>query len=399
MKINNNLLVATTSVALILTSCGGGGSLPKGDNQFAVRTVSTSSTTLQSTYPAIIRGIQDVDVHPKVTGFITKVCVHEGQSVSKGQVLFTIDSETYAAAVRQAQAAVNTAKSQLKTSKLTYENNKKLFDKNIIGQFELSSSENAYATAQAAVMQAEASLASARETLSWCQVTSPATGVVGSLPFKVGTLVSAQNTLTTVSDINKVEVFFSMSERDILALTKSAGSAKELLSAMPEVQLQLVDGSIYNHSGKVVKKSGVIDASTGSQSLIAHFDNPEHLLMSGAAGQIISPTSDANAVIIPQEATSEVQNKKFVYLVGKDNKVKYHEITVNPQDDGKNYIVTSGLKPGDRYVSKGITSLSDGMEIQPITEEQYQKKISDAAKLGENQSSASGFAGVMSGKK
>ena len=149
----------------------------------------------------------------------------------------------------------------------------------------------------------------------------------------------------------------------------------------------------------MVKASGVIDAATGSVSLIAQFPNPKNELRSGGAGQIVVPVTASNVVIIPQEATSEVQNKKFVYLVGKDNKVKYTEIKVNPQDDGNTYIVTEGLKPGDRYVSKGITSLTDGMEIKPITEEQYNKKIDDAAKLGEKQGSASDFADVMSGKK
>ena len=395
MKIKKSLLVAATVSAAFLASCGGGGSLPKGDNEFAVRTVSTSAASLQATYPATIKGIQDVEVRPKVSGFITKVLVHEGETVRAGQVLFTIDSETYAAAVRQAQAAVNTAKSQLSTSKLTYENNKRLFEKKIIGQFELSSAENSYATAQATLAQAEASLASAKETLSWCSVKSPSAGVVGSLPYKVGALVSASNSLTTVSDISTMEVFFSMSEREILALTRTSGSAQAAIAAIPDVKLQLTDGSIYNHPGKVVKMSGVIDAATGSLSLIAHFANPERLLKSGGAGQIVIPSEEANAVIIPQEATSEVQNKIFVYVVGKDNKVKYTEITVNPQNDGKNYIVTSGLKPGDCYVSKGITSLNDGMEIKPITEEQYLKKIDDAAKLGEKQGSASGFVDVM----
>lgn len=395
MKIKKSLLVAATVSAAFLASCGGGGSLPKGDNEFAVRTVSTSAASLQATYPATIKGIQDVEVRPKVSGFITKVLVHEGQTVKAGQTLFTIDSETYAAAVRQAGAAVNTAKSQLNTAKLTYQNNKRLFDAKIIGEYELSTAANSYATAKAQVAQAEASLASARESLSWCAVKSPASGVVGSLPYKVGALVSASNSLTTVSDISTMEVFFSMSEREILKLTRTSGSAQAAIAAIPAVKLQLTDGSIYNHPGKVVKMSGVIDAATGSLSLIAHFSNPERLLKSGGAGQIVIPSEDANAVIIPQEATSEVQNKIFVYLVGKDNKVKYTEITVNPQNDGKNYIVTSGLKPGDRFVSKGITSLTDGMEIKPITEEQYLKKIDDAAKLGEKQGSASGFVDVM----
>lgn len=401
MKTTKILMIA--ALGTVLASCGGksGGKPNFADNEYAVRTVSTQGTELQTTYPATIKGVQDVQIRPKVSGFLTKVCVHEGQSVSAGQLLFVIDNETYAAQVRQAAAAVNTAKAQLNTAKLTYQNNKKLYDSKIIGEYELSTSANSLSTAQAAVAQAEASLASAKEMLNYCYVQSPAAGVVGSLPFKVGALVSSSSAepLTTVSDINTMEVYFSVTEKDMLTMTKGEGGVNAAINAYPEVQLRLADGTLYDHPGKVVKASGVIDAATGSISMIARFDNPRKQLRSGGSGQIVVPTTSTGAIIIPQEATSEVQNKKFVYLVGKDNKVQYHEITVNPQDDGKNYIVTSGLQPGDRYVSKGITSLSDGKEIKPITEEQYLKKISDAAKLGEKQGSASGFAGVMSGKK
>lgn len=401
MKTTKILMIA--ALGTVLASCGGksGGKPNFADNEYAVRTVATQGTELQTTYPATIKGVQDVQIRPKVSGFLTKVCVHEGQSVGAGQLLFVIDNETYQAQVRQAKAAVNTAKSQLATSKLTYENSKQLFANKVIGEYELSTSANSYHTAQAALAQAEASLASAEEMLSYCYVKSPAAGVVGSLPFKVGALVSSSSAepLTTVSDINTMEVYFSVTEKDMLSMTKGEGGVNAAINAYPEVQLRLADGTLYDHPGKVVKASGVIDAATGSISMIARFDNPRKQLRSGGSGQIVVPTTSTGAIIIPQEATSEVQNKKFVYLVGKDNKVQYHEITVNPQDDGKNYIVTSGLQPGDRYVSKGITSLSDGMEIKPITEEQYLKKISDAAKLGENQGSASGFAGVMSGKK
>ena len=401
MKTTKILMIA--ALGTVLASCGGksGGKPNFADNEYAVRTVATQGTELQTTYPATIKGVQDVQIRPKVSGFLTKVCVHEGQSVSAGQLLFVIDNETYQAQVRQAKAAVNTAKAQLNTAKLTYQNNKKLYDSKIIGEYELSTSANSLSTAQAAVAQAEASLASAKEMLNYCYVKSPAAGVVGSLPFKVGALVSSSSAepLTTVSDINTMEVYFSVTEKDMLTMTKGEGGVNAAINAYPEVQLRLADGTLYDHPGKVVKASGVIDAATGSISMIARFDNPRKQLRSGGSGQIVVPTTSTGAIIIPQEATSEVQNKKFVYLVGKDNKVQYHEITVNPQDDGKNYIVTSGLQPGDRYVSKGITSLSDGKEIKPITEEQYLKKISDAAKLGENQGSASGFAGVMSGKK
>lgn len=401
MKMKNVFLMAALGAALV--SCGGksGGKPNFADNEYAVRTVSTQGTELQTTYPATIKGIQDVQIRPKVSGFITKVCVHEGQTVSAGQLLFIIDNETYQAQVRQAQAAVNTAKAQLATSKLTYENSKALFENKVIGQYELQTSENSYSTAQAALAQAEASLASAKEALSFCYVKSPAAGVVGSLPYKVGALVSASSAdpLTTVSDISTMEVYFSATEKEMLAMSKDNGGMAGAIGAFPPVKLQLVDGTIYDKPGKVVKASGVIDAATGSVSLIAQFPNPDKALRSGGAGSIIVPRTDGNAILIPQEATSEVQNKIFVYLLGKDNKVKYTEIKVDPQNDGKYYIVREGLKAGDRYVSKGITSLTDGMEIVPITEEQYQKKIDDAAKLGESQGSASDFADVMSGKK
>lgn len=394
MKIKSILLVV--SVAAFIISCSGGSGAPGfGDNEFAVRTIGSQSAATQITYPATIRGIQDVEVRPKVSGFITKVYVHEGQTVSAGQVMFTIDSETYQAAVRQAQAALNTARAQANTAKLTYENNQSLYEQKIIGEYELSTAKNSYATAQASVSQAQAALASACETLSWCTVKSPAAGVVGSLPYKVGTLVSASNALTTVSNISSMEVFFSMSEGEILQMTRNSGSSAAAINAMPAVKLQLADGTVYSHPGKVVKISGVIDATTGAYSVIAHFANPEKLLKSGGAGQIIVPNVRSSAVVIPQEATSEVQDKVFVYLVGKDNKVKYTEIKVNPQNDGKNYIVTSGLGVGDRIVTKGITKLSDGMEIKPITEEQYLKKIEEAEKLGQAQANAGDFVKAM----
>ena len=396
-------IILMAAIATVIASCGSksGGKPNFADNEYAVRTVTTEGTELQTTYPATIKGIQDVQIRPKVSGFITKVCVQEGQSVSAGQLLFVIDNETYQAQLRQAKAAVNTSQAQLATAKLTYENAKKLHEANVIGQYELQTAENSYNTVQAQLAQAKAGLASAEEMLSYCYVKSPASGVVGSLPFKVGALVSASSAepLTTVTDINTIEVYFSVTEKDMLTMTKNDGGVGAALAAFPAVKLQLADGSLYSEPGKVVKASGVIDAATGSVSLIARFANPRHELRSGGAGQIVIPNVSSNAIIIPQTATSEVQNKKFVYIVGKDNKVKYSEIKVNPQDDGINYIVTDGLKPGDRYVSKGITSLTDGMEIRPITEAQYQKKIDDAAKLGEGQNSASAVIDALSSKK
>jgi membrane fusion protein (multidrug efflux system) len=371
-----------------------------GDNEFPVQSVQTKDASMQTTYPATIKGVQDVEIRPKTSGFITRVCVKEGQTVGVGQLLFVIDNETYQAAVRQAQASVNTATAQCNTAKLTYENNQKLFEQNVIGQYELESAKNAYASAQAQLSLAKATLASAKEQLSFCFVKSPAAGVIASLPYKVGAMVSANSApaLTTVSNISSMEVYFSMTEKDMLELSKTAGGTQAAINAIPPVKLQLADGTVYGHEGKVTKASGVIDASTGSVQLIAHFPNPERLLKSGGSGSIVISKNDNSAIIIPQSCVSEVQDKKFVYVLGKDNKVKYTEITVDPQTDGLNFIVRSGLKPGDKYVTNGITKLSDGMEIVPITPEQYQKKIEDATQINAD-GSAKGFVDAMSGKK
>ena len=368
------------AASMLLASCGGGGGRPSfGDNEYPVVTVGTSSTTMQSTYPANIKGVQDVEIHPKVQGFITQINVKEGQTVSAGQVLFVLDNATYQAQVRQAQAQVNTATASLNTAKLTYENSQKLHASGVIGDYELQSSKNSYESAVAGLAAAQASLASAKEMLSFCYVKSPAAGVVGSLPFKVGTLVSAANTLTTVSNISSMEVYFSMTEKDMLAMGKNAGGLTGAIEAMPAVKLKLADGTEYGQEGRVTKMSGVIDAATGSVQIIAVFPNPEKVLKSGGSGAIIIPKSNTDAIIIPQGCVSEVQDKKFVYILDKDNKVKYTEIKVDPQNDGNNYIVTEGLKTGDKYVTNGITKLSDGMEIVPITPEKYQQKIKDQA--------------------
>ena len=363
------------AIAATLVACSGGGGRPTfGDNEFPVVTVGTTSADMQSTYPAAIKGVQDVEIRPKAQGFLIQINVKEGQTVSAGQTLFVIDNATYQAQVRQAQAAVNTAQQQVNTAQLTYDNAKQLHANKIIGDYELQTSLNTFESAKAQLAQAQAALASAKEALSFCYVKSPASGVVGTLPYKKGALVSGSNSLTTVANISSMDVYFSVTEKEAMVISQKG------LSSFPAVKLQLADGSIYAHEGKVSRMSGVVDAATGSVQLIATFPNPEKQLKSGQTGNIVIPRQNTNAIVIPQLCVSEVQNKKFVYTLGKDNKVKYTEIKVDPQNDGNNYIVTEGLKAGDKYVTNGITKLNDGMEIVPITPERYQQKISEQAK-------------------
>lgn len=379
MKKNKMMLVA--AVATVLVSCGGGGGRPTfGDNEYPVDVVATQNASLQSTYPATINGVQDVEIRPKVSGFLTQINVTEGQTVSAGQVLFVIDNETYQAQVRQAQAAVNTAQSAVNTAKLTFDNTKKLHASKVVGDYELQTAENTFLSAQAQLAQAQAALSSAKEALSFCYVKSPAAGVVGTLPLKKGALVSASNVLTHVSDISTMDVYFSMTEKDMLTMSQGEGGLKGAVEKFPPLKLQLADGTMYAYDGHVTSISGVIDRSTGSVQLKAQFPNPEKLLKSGGSGSIVIPSVADSAIVIPQRVVMEVQNKKFVYVLKENNKVAYTEITVDPQNDGMNYIVTSGLKIGDKYVTNGITKLTDQMEIVPITPERYQQKIDEQAK-------------------
>jgi len=177
-----------------------------------------------------------------------------------------------------------------------------------------------------------------------------------------------------------------MTEKDMLDMTRSAGGMHSAVNDYPAVKLQLADGTMYSQEGRVAAISGVIDSSTGSVSVRADFPNPDHLLKSGGSGSIVIPHTNQNAVVIPQDAVAQVQDKFFVYVVGSDNKVKYTEVKVDPNNDGQNYIITEGVKIGDRFVVKGITSLTDGQEIKPITEQQYQEKLKETEKLGEAQS-------------
>lgn len=374
----------TAALAAVLVSCGGNQKAGFGDNEYAVRTIEGQSANLQTTYPAVIKGVQDVEIRPKISGFITKLCVKEGQTVKAGQLLFVIDNVTYAAAVRQAKAAVNSAKAQLNTSKLTYDNSQKLFKSNVIGDYELQSAKNSYESAQAALAQAQANYVSAKQNLDFCYIKSPSAGVVGNLPYRVGALVSStsQEPLTTVSNIKTMQVYFSMTEKDLLDMTRTAGGLHAAISEYPAVKLQLADGTMYAHPGRVAAVSGVIDSSTGSVSIRADFPNPENLLKSGGSGSIVVPHESSNVIVVSQEAVAQVQDRYFVYVVGKDNKVKYTNVTVNPNNDGKNYIIESGLNVGDRIVVKGITSLKDGMQIKPITEAQYTEKLKKTSKMG-----------------
>ncbi|MCC8036954.1 MAG: efflux RND transporter periplasmic adaptor subunit [Bacteroidales bacterium] len=363
--------LAALGLVVGLSSCGGdqqqtGSQAP----EIATLTIAEGTSNLNSSFPATIKGKTDIEIRPQVTGFITKVHVDEGQHVKKGQVLFTLDQVTYQAAVDAAKASVNVAQTAVETAKITLDNKKKLLDKNIISQYEWQLADNDYRTALSQLASAKANLASAQKNLAYTVVTSPSDGVVGSIPNREGSLASPSSAqaLTTVSQNDKIYAYFSLNEKDILQLTENGTrSLDAAIKAMPEVKLQLANGEIYPFSGQVATVSGVIDNTTGSASVRALFDNPSGMLRSGSTGTILIPVTNTNAIIIPQKATFELQDKKFVYVVNDSNVVNARPITIQSLNDGKTYVVTSGLNVGERIATEGVgTKLSEGLQITPV---------------------------------
>ncbi|MCM1020709.1 MAG: efflux RND transporter periplasmic adaptor subunit [Muribaculum sp.] len=365
-------LMVSVATVMNLVSCGSGQQqqMQAPAPQIATITVGYGTSDVEKAYPATLKGKTDIDIRPQVTGFITKVCVDEGQQVRKGQILFELDQVQYQAAVESAEAQVRLAETALATAKLTAENKSKLLSKNIISQYEWQLADNALKQAQSQLASAKAQLVSAKKNLAFTVVTAPSDGVIGSIPSREGSLASPSmaQPLTTVSDNSKIYAYFSLNEKDILELTENG--AKKLnasVNELPEVNLRLANGDMYADKGKVATVSGVIDNTTGAATVRALFDNNSGMLRSGSTGTILIPQTTDSVLIIPQKATFEMQDRRFVYVVNDSNIVASQAITVDPVNDGKNYVVLSGLQPGQRIAVEGIgTKVRDGITIVPV---------------------------------
>lgn len=362
-------LFVTGAAVMMLSSCGSGQQQQAPAPQIGTMTVAYGSANLEDSYPATIKGRTDIAIRPQVTGFITKVHVDEGQRVHKGQALFTLDQVQYEAAVESAKAAVNVANAAVSTAQLTADNKKMLYGKNIISEYEWQMAENSLAQAKAQLAQAEAGLVNAKKNLAYTVVTAPCEGVVGSIPNREGSLASPSSTqaLTTISDNSEVYAYFSLNEKDILSLTDNGVTTLDkAIKDMPAVQLKLADGTIYGESGKIATISGVIDNTTGAANVRALFRNTNGMLRSGSTGTILIPHQADSVIMIPQKATFEIQNLRYVYMVNDSNKTVSTRIEIMSQNDGKNFVVTSGLNAGDRIAVEGVgVSLKDGMTISP----------------------------------
>lgn len=356
------------AVAVCCMAAVGCGQAPvaMGPGQYDMLTVSTTDREIPVNYSATIRGRQDIDIYPQISGTVSQLCVSEGQQVSEGQTLFIIDQVPYKAALQTAEANVAAAKAGVSTAKLTYNSKKELFRRKVVSQFDLSTAKNQLLTAEAQLAQAEAQRVNAQNNLSYTVVKAPSNGVVGTLPLRVGALVGPSARLTTVSDNSEMYVYFSMTENQLLDLTRRYGSISATLQNMPDVQLLLSDGSLYGSAGRVESISGIIDSSTGSVQFRAVFPNKEGLLHSGGSGNIVLPVVYKDCVVIPQTATFEIQDKVYVYKVI-DGKASSAMIGIEKVSNGREYIVRSGLEPGETIVAEGAGLLREGTPVAAKT--------------------------------
>ncbi|MEG1616613.1 MAG: efflux RND transporter periplasmic adaptor subunit [Bacteroidales bacterium] len=339
--------------------------------EYAMLTVKRSHQTLKSSYSAAIRGKQDIEIYPQVSGFITKMNVEEGDKVKKGTVLFVIDQVPFQAALQTAVANVEAAAAAVANAELSYSSKKELFAQHVVSEFDLKTSENMLLSAKAQFAQMKALELNARNNLSYTEVKSPSDGVVGILPYRIGALVSPSlpKPLTTISDNTSMYAYFSMNESQLLALTRTFGSKEEIIRSMPAVELMLNDRSVYEVPGKIETISGIIDRTTGTVNIRASFANEKGILYSGSSANVVLPVVRENVCVIPQIATFEIQDKVFVYKVI-DGKATSFVVKVTPVNGGRDYIVTEGLSEGDVIVAEGVGLLREGTPVRMKSEKE-----------------------------
>ena len=361
-------VTATAILAASLAACKQERKEQEMGQTLPVMVVSSRPVEFQETYSAAIRGRQDVDIIPQVSGRITRLCVKEGERVRTGQVLAVIDQVPYQAALRTARANVSAAQAKAETARIELQGKQALFDEQVISDYELSLARNQLAVALAELEQAKAQETDARNNLSYTEIKSPSNGVVGTLPFRIGALVSPgiAQPFTVVSDNSEMYVYFSVSENKLRQFRARYGSIDKMIAEMPEVSLQLNDGTPYGQKGYIETVSGVVNPTTGAVQIKALFPNPDRELLSGTIGNVILQGVNTDAILVPMTATVELQDKIITYRL-KNGKAEAAYLTVDRLNDGNYFVVKQGLSVGDTIITEGMGQVKEGMIVTPKT--------------------------------
>jgi membrane fusion protein (multidrug efflux system) len=360
--------VATIGALAACNSTSGSEGMSFPPQALPVVTLTEVPATSYQEFTATIEGIKDIELRPQVDGILEKIFVDEGAYVKKGQPLFYINSRIYQEQVNNAQANLATAKANLVQAEINVNKITPLVQNNVISDVQLKTAKASYDAAAAGVAQAQAMLHQAQINVGYTLIKAPVEGYIGRIPFKIGSLVGTTTTepLTVLSETKDVYAYFSLSEKDFLQFRDQFQGAtiQEKIKQMPPVELLLADNSVYAQKGKVQLVSGQFNNSTGTISFRAGFKNSDGMLRSGITGKIRIPHSIESALVVPQESTFELQDKVFVFSVSDSNVVAGVPITVTGKS-GNYYLVSKGVKPGEKIVYTGLDRLKDGMSIQP----------------------------------
>jgi membrane fusion protein (multidrug efflux system) len=364
-------------VISLLNSCKDGNAAapmgPMPPPSLPVVTVAMLPATTYQDYPASVEGTRDIEIKPQVDGYLTAIEVDEGQYVHRGQPMFLIDKKPFEEQVNNAKAAVTAAEASMETAQINVDKVKPLVAAKVVSDVQLRSAEAQYNNASAAVQQAKAAEQASRINLDFCTITAPGDGYVGTIPYKAGSLVTKQAnvSLTTVSETKDMRVYFSMSEPDFLQFKEKypGNTVADKVKQMPPVQLVLADNSLYPQPGKVEIVEGQFDKTVGAIKFRASFPNAQGLLRSGSTGKVRIPTIYKSALVIPQNATFELQGKIFVYVVGDSNKIVTRPLAISGRTTNY-YFVADGVKEGDKVVLSSqatllMGGLRDGMVVAP----------------------------------
>jgi len=356
---------ALGAMAGTLVSCGI--DTPKEtQTSYETLTVKKQDITVPIKFSARLKGQTDVSITPQVSGQLMRIAVNEGQQVKKGAVLFVIDSRNAQLELESAEANLQAALAQENSAKLEYESNRNLFEKKIVSSYMLNNSENAYKQAQAAVAQARAAVNRAQVDLGFCTITAPVSGVIGEIPVRPGDQVSPLTELTMLSGNTTMDAEFSLTEALIEEMVQAGISTEEkekYFANLPEVTFVMKNGTEYPHKGRISSMTGVVNAATGSLSCKATFPNPDGSLYSGVQGTVVMPYEEKGVIVIPQIAVVRLQDKSFVYKVQPDSTATAIDVTMEDTGNGKDYIIKSGLKVGDRIVTTGANNVMEGQKV------------------------------------
>ena len=365
MKKNGMVWAVMLGMGAIITSCGV--DMPKEtQSSYETMTVEKSSIELPYKFSARMKGQNDVTVTPQVSGQLVKICVAEGQQVKQGQTLFVIDSRNAQLELEAAEANLQAALAQENSAKLEYESNKNLYEKKIVSSYMLNNSENSYKQAQAAVAQARASVNRAKVNLGFCTITASVSGIIGEIPVRAGDQVSPATQLTMLSGNTTMYAEISVTEDIIESMVKEgmkAADVEKYISKLPDATFVMKSGTEYPHKGRVASLTGVVNAATGSLTAKVSFPNPDGHLYSGIQGTVVMNFAEDDVIVIPQNAVIRLQDKSQVYKVNADSTATAVDVTTEDTGNGKDFIITSGLNPGDQIVTNGANNVTEGQKV------------------------------------